>query len=97
MRSIISTWCWHEVRMANADHAVTLGPFSVAAVQMTSGVDVAANLARARELLGEAAARGARLAVLPENFALMAQRSEQRRAVAEEDGDGPIQDRKSVV
>ena len=77
--------------MGSGDHAVTSGPFSVAAVQMTSGVDVAANLVRARELLGEAAARGARLAVLPENFALMAQHSEQRRAIAEADGDGPIQ------
>ncbi len=40
------------------------GPFNVAAVQMTSGLDVPANLARARELLEEAAHRGARLAVL---------------------------------
>ena len=44
-----------------------------AAVQMTSGLDVAANVATARRLLREAAAQGARLAVLPENFALMAQ------------------------
>ena len=66
-------------------------PVRVAAVQMTSSLDVTANLARARTLLGEAAARGARLAVLPENFALMAQRSAQRREIAEDDGDGPIQ------
>jgi predicted amidohydrolase len=64
----------------------------VAAVQMTSGVEVAANLARARELLTEAAARGAKLAVLPENFAMMARREHERRAIAEEDGTGPIQD-----
>jgi len=67
------------------------GSVRVAAVQMTSSLDVAGNLARARSLLGEAASRGARLAVLPENFALMAQRSAQRREIAEEDGDGPIQ------
>lgn len=64
----------------------------VAAVQMTSGVDVAANLQRARQLLEDAARRGAQLAVLPENFALMAQHSAQRLAAAEADGAGPIQD-----
>lgn len=64
---------------------------TVAAVQMTSGIDVPANLARAAELLAQVAARGAKLAVLPENFAIMAQHSAQRRAVAEEDGAGPIQ------
>src|SRR5690606_37510204 len=53
--------------------------------------DVPANLARARELLAQDAARGAKLAVLPENFAIMAQRAAQRREVAEEDGEGPIQ------
>ncbi len=66
-------------------------PIRVAAVQMNSGIDVEANLVRARALLVEAASRGAQLAVLPENFALMAQRSAQRRAIAEEDGKGPIQ------
>jgi deaminated glutathione amidase len=62
-----------------------------AAVQMTSGIEVAQNLVRARELLGQAAARGAKLAVLPENFAIMARREQQRREAAESDGDGPIQ------
>jgi predicted amidohydrolase len=62
-----------------------------AAIQMTSGLEVAANLARARELLEMAAGRGATLAVLPENFALMARREREKREIAEEDGDGPIQ------
>jgi nitrilase len=62
-----------------------------AAIQMTSGMEVAANLVRARELLEQAAARGARLAVLPENFALMARREPDKRAAAEDEGDGPIQ------
>ena len=44
----------------------------VAAIQMTSTTDVEANVAEAVRLLGEAAKAGARLAVLPENFALMA-------------------------
>ncbi len=47
----------------------------VAAVQMASGPDLAANLARARALIVEAAARRARLVVLPEVFAWRGQRS----------------------
>ena len=62
-----------------------------AALQMTSGVEVAANLLQARALLEQAAAAGVKLAVLPENFAIMAQRERERQAVAEADGDGPIQ------
>jgi predicted amidohydrolase len=62
-----------------------------AAVQMCSGLDVAANVDTARRLLGEAAAQGATLAVLPENFALMALKERDKRAIAETDGDGPVQ------
>ncbi|HEY1130832.1 MAG TPA: nitrilase-related carbon-nitrogen hydrolase, partial [Roseateles sp.] len=43
----------------------------IAAVQMVSGPDVAANLAAARRLLEDAARRGAELAALPEYFCLM--------------------------
>jgi nitrilase len=64
----------------------------VAALQMSSGADRDANLAIAVRLLRVAAARGARLAVLPENFSLMAQRDADRRALAEADGAGPVQD-----
>jgi predicted amidohydrolase len=63
----------------------------VAAVQMTSVMQVEPNLARARELLEQAAGRGATLAVLPENFALMARRERDKREIAEDEGDGPIQ------
>jgi predicted amidohydrolase len=52
-------------------------------VQMTSGGDLQANLRRAGELVAEAAARGARLAVLPENFALLADHETAKLAVAE--------------
>lgn len=62
-----------------------------AAIQMTSGLEVAGNLATARRLLAEAARQGAQLAVLPENFALMARRERDKRAIAETDGDGPVQ------
>ena len=64
----------------------------VAALQMTSGSHPDANLATAERLLQLAAARGARLAVLPENFSLMAMRDAERRAHAEADGAGPVQD-----
>jgi len=64
----------------------------VAAIQMTSGPDVSANLEQARPLLEEAARRGAQLAVLPENFAFMGLHDIDKRAVGEVDGSGPIQD-----
>ena len=64
----------------------------VAAIQMTSGPDVTVNLEQARGLLEEAAAHGAGLAVLPENFAFMGLHDADKRAVAESDGSGPIQD-----
>lgn len=43
---------------------------SIAAIQMTSGTDIAHNLAMAERLIARAAEQGASLAVLPENFAV---------------------------
>jgi predicted amidohydrolase len=63
----------------------------VAAIQMTSGPDVSDNLEQARTLLEEAAARGARLAALPENFSFMGLKDADKRAVAEAEGSGPAQ------
>jgi deaminated glutathione amidase len=64
----------------------------VAAIQMNSGPDIGANLELAGRLLGEAAADGCVLAVLPENFALMPDRGKDKALHAEEPGDeGPIQ------
>lgn len=63
----------------------------VAAVQMTSTTDVDANVAEAIRLVGDAAKGGARLAVLPENFALMASNRAQLLAAGEPYGTGPIQ------
>ncbi|MFO1425060.1 MAG: carbon-nitrogen hydrolase family protein [Candidatus Competibacteraceae bacterium] len=63
----------------------------IAAIQMVSGPDVAENLAAAAELLTQAAARGAGLAVLPENFALMGQRESDKLAAREVEGGGPMQ------
>ena len=64
----------------------------VAAIQMTSGPEVATNLEQARGLLEQAASRGARLAALPENFSFMGLKDADKRAVAEPDGAGPVQD-----
>jgi predicted amidohydrolase len=59
---------------------------------MNSSPEVSHNLNVAGGLLGEAAAAGAVLAVLPENFAIMGAREADRLAVAETPGEGPIQD-----
>ncbi len=64
---------------------------AVAAVQMVSGPDVADNLARAGELIAQAAERGAELVALPEYFCLMGHRDRDKLVVAEHPGDGPIQ------
>lgn len=64
----------------------------LAAIQMTSVADTTENLRAARVLLEAAARQGARLAVLPENFAFMAADESARSAIAEADGSGPIQD-----
>lgn len=63
-----------------------------AAIQMTSGPEVVPNLAAAETLIAAAAAAGAGLVVLPENFALMARSDAERLSAAEDDGRGPIQD-----
>jgi nitrilase len=65
---------------------------TVAALQMTSAPDVAANLATAGTLLEKAAREGARIAVLPENFSFMGLRDADKRAIAEREGAGPVQD-----
>lgn len=58
---------------------------------MTSGDDVAANLASAQQLVEEAAGRGAALVVLPENFAFLAADETGKFAIVEPFGDGPVQ------
>ena len=56
----------------------------IAAVQMTSGEDVDANLERSRELVREAASAGALVVGLPENFAYLGSRGDHKLAIAEE-------------
>lgn len=64
----------------------------VAAVQMVSQPDVAANLRDAESLVSRAAAEGAQLVVLPEYFCLMGHAETDKVAVREADGRGPIQE-----
>jgi nitrilase len=70
---------------------------TAAALQLVSTPDVARNLDSAARLVGEAARAGARLLALPEYFCLMGQRDDDKLAIAEADGSGPIQDRLSAL
>ena len=63
----------------------------IAAVQMVSGPDVAANLAAAARLVAAAAASGAKLVALPENFYIIGNHEGDKVKAREKDGDGPIQ------
>ena len=69
-----------------------MAPARIAAIQMVSGPEVAANLAAAGRLVAEAARAGARLAALPENFYLIGRHEGDKVAVREADGRGPVQD-----
>ncbi|HLK71989.1 MAG TPA: carbon-nitrogen hydrolase family protein [Steroidobacteraceae bacterium] len=64
---------------------------TVAALQMTAGSELPANLTTAAALLTQARDAGARVAVLPENFSFIGRRDADKRAIAEADGDGPVQ------
>ncbi|MCW3149819.1 carbon-nitrogen hydrolase family protein [Stutzerimonas stutzeri] len=63
---------------------------SLAVIQMASQADILANLSHARGLLEQAAGAGARLAVLPENFAAMGRGDLPALGRAEAEGKGPI-------
>ena len=64
----------------------------VAALQMVSSPSVATNLGVARQLVSQAAAAGAELAVLPEYFCLLGLNDTDKLAIAEQPGSGPLQD-----
>jgi nitrilase len=64
----------------------------VAAIQMVSAPEVAPNLDVAARLVASAAAAGARLAALPENFYIIGRHEGDKVKVREADGRGPIQD-----
>lgn len=64
----------------------------VAAIQMASGPNVNANLLEAARLIKLAAEAGAKLVVLPENFAIMGMSEFDKVKIREQDGSGPMQD-----
>lgn len=67
------------------------GTVRVAAIQMASGPNVAANLSEAERLIGQAVIDGAKLVALPEYFAIMGMKDTDKVAVREVEGKGPIQ------
>jgi nitrilase len=64
----------------------------MAAIQMVSGPEVPANLEAAARLVARAAAAGAKLAALPENFYIIGRHEGDKVKVREPEGRGPIQD-----
>jgi nitrilase len=64
---------------------------AIAAIQMVSAPEVAPNLDAARRLIGEAAAGGASVVVLPEFFCLLGRKDTDKVDAKEPAGDGPIQ------
>jgi nitrilase len=67
-------------------------PIKIAAVQLVSSDQVAHNLERAAHWVAEAAAAGSQFVALPEYFCLMGQQDEDKLAIAEDFGGGPLQD-----
>jgi len=63
----------------------------VVAIQMASGPKVSANLLEAERLISNAAAEGAKLVVLPENFSLMGHDEADKLAIKESESGGEIQ------
>jgi predicted amidohydrolase len=65
----------------------------IAAIQMVSAPDLATNLATAERLINQAAAEGAQLVSLPEYFVQIGLNETDKFQIAEEFGNGPIQER----
>ena len=70
---------------------MTQEPLKAACIQLATGSIVNANLLEATRIVEEAAQDGARLIVLPENFAFMGNSCSELATVGEADSDGPLQ------
>jgi len=68
------------------------GTVRVAAIQMASGPQVAANLSEAERLIEQAVTSGAKLVVLPEYFGIMGMKDTDKVEAREKEGKGPMQD-----
>lgn len=64
----------------------------IVAIQLASGPNVGANLIEVERLLARAVDSGARLVVLPENFAVMGMSEADKVKAGEFEGSGPMQD-----
>lgn len=64
----------------------------VAAIQMVSTPAPAHNMARARQLVEEAARQGAQMVLLPEYWPVLGMRETDKLDVAEQVGEGPLQE-----
>ncbi len=64
----------------------------IAAIQMVSGPDAHENLDTALTLIAQAAQAGAELVGLPEYFCLIGSQDTDKLAIAEVEGQGPLQD-----
>ena len=65
--------------------------YRVAAIQLSCSADLAQNMRTIDALLGAAADRGVSLALLPENSVFIGVNDEDKIALAEDEGEGPIQ------
>lgn len=77
--------------MTNDAPAASAPGIKVAALQMVSTPDPQQNQTTARRWVREAAAAGARLVVLPEYWAILGRHEQDKLALAERPGDGPLQ------
>lgn len=64
---------------------------NLAAIQMVSGIELSANLTAMQKLVRAAAEQGANLVLLPEYWPIMGKRDTDKLAIAEEFGDGLLQ------
>jgi deaminated glutathione amidase len=80
-----------EEPLRGEDQPTQSGATRVAAVQMASGPNIEGNLNEAARLIRKAVDQGARLVVMPEYFAIMGMRDQDKVALREREGDGPIQ------
>lgn len=86
-----SSFAKKKTRTSFAKTKAQAGTFKVAAIQMASGPNVAANLDEAERLIAMAVQQGAKLIALPEYFPVMGMKETDKVVVREEEGKGPIQ------
>jgi deaminated glutathione amidase len=79
-------------KAAALDTSSQASVFRIAAIQMASGPQVSGNLQEARRLIEMAVRQGAKLVALPEYFAIIGLKDQDKVSVREVEGRGPIQE-----